>query len=78
MLSREQIDSFSEKEMQLITLGRISVLNDFDAMCKADGFVGFEKEEWAAIKKFFAFNNSLTGIVDFDKELNDTYAAIKS
>lgn len=45
---------------ELVTIGRVSVLQDFDAMCAADGFVGFTDAEWAAVKKFFAFNKSIS------------------
>lgn len=40
--------------------GRASVLEDFDSMCMADAFIGFTDAEWSAIKKFFAFNKSIS------------------
>jgi hypothetical protein len=47
--------------MDLVTLGRLTVLEQFDAMCAADGFVGFSDAEWAVVKKFFAFNKQISG-----------------
>lgn len=46
---------------ELVTVGRVSVLRDFDNMCAADAFVGFSDEEFAAVKKFFAFNKEISG-----------------
>lgn len=46
--------------------GRLSVLQDFDAMCMADAFVGFSDEEWSAVQKFFEFNKQVSG---WDKDL---------
>lgn len=43
-----------------VAVGRISVLQDFDLMSKADAFVGFTPQEWKAIQKFFAINKELT------------------
>lgn len=40
--------------------GRVSVLSDFDDMCMADAFVGFTSDEWKAVRKFFAFNRSIS------------------
>lgn len=51
---------YTQEEMKLIELGRLSVLRDFDSMSQADAFVGFTSEEWKAIKKFFAFNKALS------------------
>ena len=45
----------------MISVGRRTVLEDFDSMCLADAFVGFSDAEWAAIRKFFAFNKSISG-----------------
>ncbi len=55
----EQYKKMSEREKEVFTLGRISVLDDFDSLCKADAFIGFTTEEFNAVKKFFAFNNEL-------------------
>lgn len=44
----------------LIEVGRISVLKDFDAVCAADAFIGFSEAEFAAVKKFFAVNKSIS------------------
>ena len=41
--------------------GRISVLEDFDMLTKADAYVGFGSYEWAAIKKFFQMNKVISG-----------------
>lgn len=49
------------KAEKLMEEGRLSVLEDFDAMCAADAFVGFTETEWAGIKKFFAFNKAISG-----------------
>lgn len=46
---------------EIVRIGRVSVLQDFDDMCLADGFVGFSPAEWTAIKKFFAFNKEVSG-----------------
>lgn len=51
----------SEREKEVFMMGRVSVLDDFDAMCCADAFMGFSDDEWSSIKKFFAFNNALRG-----------------
>lgn len=53
---------------EAIELGRVSVLREFDAMCAADAFIGFTTEEWAAIKKFFAFNKQISGWNDESKK----------
>lgn len=45
----------------LVEFGRETVLEDFDAVCMANAFMGFTDEEFAAVKKFFAFNNQITG-----------------
>lgn len=50
-----------------IQIGRVSVLKDFDSMCKADAFVGFTADEWKAVQKFFEFNKQISG---WDKELS--------
>lgn len=55
----EKYAQMSEQEKLAFTLGRESVLNDFDNVCMADAFMGFTAEEWQAVKKFFAFNNAL-------------------
>ncbi len=41
--------------------GRLSVLQDFDDLCKVDAIVGFTDAELAAIKKFFAWNKAISG-----------------
>ena len=43
-----------------VTDGRLSVLKDFDTICKADGFVGFTENEWKAVQKFFEFNKVIS------------------
>lgn len=47
--------------MSAVTVGRLSVLQDFDNMCKADAFLGFSPDEWAAVQKFFAVNKKISG-----------------
>lgn len=44
-----------------VEAGRVSVLSDFDSMCMADSFVGFNEVEWSAIKRFFEFNKQISG-----------------
>lgn len=56
----EYYNKLGEKEKEIFTMGRKSVLDDFDSMCYADAFVGFTTDEWKAIKKFFAFNKAIT------------------
>lgn len=46
----------------MVRIGRDSIIEDFEAMCAADGMIGFTNEEWAAIKKFFEWNRSLTNV----------------
>lgn len=43
-----------------ITIGRKSVLDDFDTVCKADVFMGLSDEQWYGVKLFFKINNQLT------------------
>ncbi len=43
------------------TEGRLSVLKEFDQMCRADAFIGFTDAEWQAVKKFFKFNKEISG-----------------
>lgn len=44
----------------MITIGRLSVLEDFDAMCEADACIGLTESEWAAVKKFFELNKAIS------------------
>lgn len=53
--------SHTEEIEHAIEKGRLSVLKDFDDMCKADAFVGFTLEEWNAVQKFFEFNKQISG-----------------
>ena len=41
--------------------GRLSVLQDFDSVTKADSFLGFTHDEWEAVRKFFAVNDKISG-----------------
>lgn len=61
MTIHEQYETMNEAEKTAFTLGRASVLDDFDAICKADAFMGFTEQEWSSIKRFFDFNNLVTG-----------------
>lgn len=54
-----------------IETGRVSVLQDFDDMCLADAFLGFSREEWEAIRNFFAVNKKISGW-DSPTESNNT------
>lgn len=54
----EKFEKMNDAEKVAFTLGRESVLMDFDNMCLAHAFIGFSEIEWNAIKKFFAFNNA--------------------
>lgn len=53
-------DFLREKLTTLVEQARGSVLDDFDKVCMADGFIGFSDQEWQAVKKFFAFNRAIT------------------
>lgn len=46
---------------EAITKGRVSVLEDFDNLMKADAFIGFTNEEWKAVQKFFRYNDEISG-----------------
>lgn len=61
MLSTGQYDKERAETlvMDIIEWARGTVLEDFDAVCAADAFMGFTDAEFAAIKKFFSFNNSI-------------------
>lgn len=61
LVSQEIQSALKEKENEWVEKGRLSVLQDFDNMCKADAFIGFSDEEWKAIKKFFEFNKQVSG-----------------
>lgn len=54
-----------------VVIGRLSVLEDFDRMCIADGYVGFTSDEWKAVQKFFAHNKQITGW-DKDQEYDQS------
>lgn len=56
----EKYQKMTPSEKEAFTLGRESVLNDFDSICKADAFIGFSESEWGAVKKFFAFNKLIS------------------
>lgn len=60
----------SQSATKLIELGRMTVLRDFQRMCAADAFMGFSKDEWEAIQKFFAFNNLVAGVIDWEREID--------
>lgn len=55
----EIYQKMSNEEKNAFTMGRLSVLEEFETICKVDAFVGFSEEEFKAVKKFFAFNKSL-------------------
>lgn len=46
---------------RLIEVGRVSVLQDFDDVIQADGFMDFTEDEWSAIRRFFEFNKAVSG-----------------
>lgn len=61
-LLTEKLTTYAEAQRKEgIETGRLSVLQDFDDLCKADAFVGFSSEEWTAIRKFFEFNKQISG-----------------
>jgi len=60
METREYYKTLNEEQKEIFSKGRESVLDDFDTVCLADGFVGFTSEEWQAVKKFFAFNKMIS------------------
>ena len=65
-LSKIEIGQEIDKVLKSVAIeGRVSVLQDFDNICKADAFVGFSETEWTAIKKFFEYNKQISG---WDKE----------
>ena len=43
-----------------VEFGRVSVLKDFDTVCKVDAFIGFTDAEFSAVKKFFEFNKQIS------------------
>lgn len=51
----------TEELKKAVGKGRLSVLQNFDDLCKADAFLGFTKEEWEAVRKFFAVNKKISG-----------------
>lgn len=53
------------EELTEFEKGRISVLQDFHDVCKADVFMGFTEIEWKAIQRFFAFNEAITGVTKY-------------
>lgn len=53
-------DGFHLFGKEVIAIGRLSVLQDFDIVCKADGFVGFTDNEWQAVRKFFRVNREIS------------------
>lgn len=57
----EYIKYADQYAKEMIKVGRLSVLKDFDAVCAADMFVGFSHDEFSAVKKFFKFNKDISG-----------------
>ena len=55
----ERYAKMTDNEKNAFTIGRLSVLNDFDALCKADAFMGLSEVEFGGVKKFFSINNQL-------------------
>lgn len=53
-----QLDTLIDK---VVEAGRMSVLEDFDTLMKADGFVGLTPGEWEAVRKFFRYNDEISG-----------------
>lgn len=45
----------------LVIVGRLSVLREFDDICKADAHMGFTVDEWKAVQKFFEHNKRISG-----------------
>lgn len=62
---RDIITSLHQKaeveEKELVEQGRMSVLEDFDSLMKADAFMGLTGDEWKAVQKFFRYNDEISG-----------------
>ena len=50
-----------KKREEAVEYGRVSVLEDFDSLMKADGFMGLTDDEWRAVQKFFRYNDEKSG-----------------
>ena len=50
-----------QKREEVVEYGRVSVLEDFDSLMKADGFIGLTNDEWKAVQKFFRYNDEISG-----------------
>lgn len=64
---KEEQELFEEAKF-FIEKGRLSVLEDFDTLCKADALMGFTDDEFKTIKKFFEFNKQVSGWDKSNKE----------
>lgn len=60
-ISKIELSRRLEKAVDgLVSLGRISVLQDFDMTMMADAFLGFSDTEWQAIRRFFEVNKQIS------------------
>ncbi len=55
----EEYKKLNDNEKVIFSMGRESVLNDFDVICLADAFISLTDEEFKAVKKFFYINSLL-------------------
>lgn len=69
--SGEVEDFITQIHDQAFVAGRVSVLEDFDSVMKADAFMGLSDEEWKAVQKFFRYNDEISGwkVTPQDKEV---------
>jgi hypothetical protein len=51
-----RINPMLDYEVELMEMGRKSILEDFETVTMCDGFVGFTEEEWRGVKKFIKIN----------------------
>jgi len=56
---REKFEKLTESEKKIFTMGRLSVLNEFDSICLLPSFMNLSDEEFNAVRKFFDINNHL-------------------
>lgn len=58
--TREEEEKCAEAIVKtIIEFGRLTVLEDFNALLSVDAFVGFSEEQWKGVKMFFEMNNAL-------------------
>lgn len=57
----EAVKAERQKQEELVEYGRVSVLEDFHSLMKADAFMGLTEDEWKAVQKFFRYNDEISG-----------------